>query len=93
MTEPLPEPLAADPATLRTLADRITVLADEVAAVPIPGIGAAAGPTLGGVDGPRRAAVELHRLGSALRDWATATHRCVGQLLAADNRNADRLRH
>ena len=93
MTEPLPEPLAADPATLRTLADRITALADEVAAVPIPGIGAAAGPTLGGVDGPRRAAVELHRLGSALRDWAGATHRCLGQLLAADDRNLDRLRH
>jgi hypothetical protein len=87
------EPLAADPATLRTLTDRIAALADEVAAVPIPGIGAAAGPTLGFVDGPRRAAVELHRLGTALRDWAAATRRGVGQLLAADDRTADSLRH
>ncbi len=85
--------MAADPANVRTLTERVTAIADELAAMAIPGITPAPGSTLGGLDGPRRATADVHRLGAAARDWAAATRRSVDQLLAADDGTADRLRH
>ena len=85
--------MAADPATLRTLTEHLTAIADELAAMAIPGITPAPGSTLGGLAGPARAAADVHRLGAAVRDWAAATRRSVEQFLAADDRTADRLRH
>ena len=69
------EPVAVDPATLRTLTDRLTAIAEELAAVAIPGVTPAPGSGLGGLAGPRRATADVQRLGAAVRDWAAAEFR------------------
>lgn len=84
--------MAVDPATLRTLTDRLTAIAEELAAVAIPDVAPAPGSGLGGLAGPRRAAADVQRLGAAVREWAAATRRSVEQLGAADDRTADHLR-
>lgn len=84
--------MAVDPATLRTLTDRLTAIAEELAAVAIPGVTPAPGSGLGGLAGPRRATADVQRLGTAVRDWAAATRRSAERLGAADDRTTDRLR-
>ena len=87
------ERLAVDPATLRTLTEQLTAISDDLAAVAIPGVTPAPGSGLGGVDGPRRAAADVQRLGAAVRDWAASARRSLDQFLAADEHTADRLQH
>ena len=85
--------MAVDSATLRALADVITTVGDEVVAAPIATVNSVTCSALNGLDGPRRAAAEVQRLGSALREWAVATRRSVEHLVTSDDHNVDRLRH
>jgi hypothetical protein len=87
----VPEPVAVDTATLRVLADRLTRTADELAAVPIPGLEALPGSALGNLDTPRRVTAEVRRLGAAVQDWVCSARRSVDELATADNAGAERL--
>jgi hypothetical protein len=87
----VPEPVAVDIAMLRAIADRLTRTADELATVPIPGLGALPGSALGGLDTPRRVTAEVRRLGAAVQDWVCSARRSVDELAAADNAGAERL--
>jgi hypothetical protein len=88
----VPEPVAIDTATLRALVDRLTRIADELAAIPITGIEALPGSALGSLDAPRRVADDVRRLGSDLQDWVCSARRSVDELAAADDIGAQRLR-
>jgi len=85
------EPVGVDPAALRTLADRMAVVGDELATVPIPEAIGWAGSALTRLEAPRRAAVELHRLATAVHDWAATVRRSAEQLAAAEQASAAHL--
>jgi hypothetical protein len=87
----VPEPVAIDTATLGALLDRLTRTADELAAIPIPGLAALPGSALGSLDTPRHATAEVRRLGTAVQDWVCSARRSVDELAAADDAAAGRL--
>ncbi|NTY63674.1 hypothetical protein [Mycolicibacterium sphagni] len=87
----MPEPVAVDTATLWPLVERLTRAADELAAIPIPGLEALPGSALGSLATPQRVAAEVRRLATAVQDWVCSTRRAVGELTTADNTGAERL--
>lgn len=86
------EPVTVDPAALGEAVDRLTRIADELAAIGIPGIDALAGSALGGLAAPGRVTAEVRRLGSEVQSWVCSLRRSVGELAAADGIGADRFR-
>jgi hypothetical protein len=87
----VPQPIAIDTATLRALVDRLTRIADELAATPIPGIEALPGSALDSLDAPRRVADDVRRLSTDLQDWVCSARRSVDELAAADDIGSQRL--
>lgn len=85
------EPVALNPAALRSLADRARTVGDDLSAVTIPPILAPVGSALDAVQGPGVATAEARRIGTAVQEWAAAARRTVDQLAAADEANAGRL--
>ena len=71
----MPEPVAVDTATLWPLVERLTRTADELAAIPIPGLEALPGSALGGLDTPQRVTAEVRRLATAVQDWVCSARR------------------
>lgn len=88
----MPEPVAVDTATLWPLVERLTRTADELAAIPIPGVEALPGSALGRLDTPQRVTAEVRRLATAVQDWVCSVRRAVGELTTADYAGAERLR-
>ena len=87
----MPEPVDVDTAVLNRLTDRVARAAGELAAVAIPGVEGLPGSALADLDGPRRAAADVRRLGAVVQTWVATARRSVDELVAADETNADRL--
>ena len=87
----MPEPVGLDTAALSGLTDRVERAAGELSAVPIPAVDGFPGSALAHLDGPRRAAADVRRLGATVQGWVTAARRTVDELVFADQAGADRL--
>jgi len=87
----MPEPVGLDLAALSGLTDRVAGAAGDLTAVAIPGVAGWPGSALAHLDGPRRAAADVRRLGATVQGWVTAARRTVDELVFADQAGADRL--
>jgi hypothetical protein len=87
----MPEPVGLDTAALSGLTDRVAGAAGDLTAAAIPGVVGWPGSAFADLDGPRRAAADVRRLGATVQAWVAAARRAVDELVAADQAGADRL--
>jgi len=87
----MPEPVGLDTAALSGLTDRVARAAGELSAVAIPGVDGLPGSVLADLEGPRRAAADVRRLGATVQAWVGAARRSADELVAADGAGAEHL--
>ena len=88
----MPEPVAVDTAALNTSVQRVAQAAEELPDIPVSVGPALPGSALADLDGPRQAAADVRRLGTAVHDWVRLARRSVDALIAADDGTAEQFR-
>ena len=78
-----------DPAAVNAFVQRVARAADELPAIPEPARLVLPGSALTDLDGPRRVAADVRRLGTAVHDWVRLARRSADALIAADDGTAD----
>ena len=87
----MPEPVGLDAAALGGLTDRLAQAAGNMTAAAIPELDGWPGSALADLDGPRRAAADVRRLGATVQAWVGAARRSADELVAADGAGAEHL--